>query len=178
MTATKKIINNQLAQDFVRRVAGEEAVKVITIYERKGRYVTDEELAQKMKLKVTEVRTILNRLHYRGIACYKKSKNSKTGWYSYTWGIKSKRIAELLMEEMIEKAEKLGVKQQVQSNYSLFACDGGCDMLPFEVAVEYDFRCPECGKTMKAVDAQKILKETEKQMEILKTGIEDIRRTI
>jgi len=178
MAATKKIINNQLAQDFVRRLAGEEAVKVIMIYERKGRYVTDEELAEKMKLKVTEVRTILNRLHYRGIACYKKTKNSKTGWYSYTWGIKTKRIAELLLGEMVEKTEKLGAKQLVQSNYSLFSCDGECDTLPFEVAMEYDFKCPECGKTMKAVDAQKILKETEKQMEILKTGIEDIRRAI
>lgn len=178
MVKSSKIICIPLAQDFIRRVAGEDAATAIEIYEKKGRYVTDEELAKKMKLKVTEVRTILNRLHYRGIACYQKTKNSKTGWYSYTWGIKSRRIAELLLEEMAEKMEKLEAKQQIQSNYGLFACDSRCDTIPFEVAAEYNFRCPECGRTMKALNTRRVFKETERQIGELRASIEAIRKTI
>lgn len=168
MIKKRNIINIPMVQEFVRIMAGDDAVKVIRIYERKGKYVTDEELAKKMKLKVTEVRTILNRLHYRGVACYRKSKNRKTGWYSYTWGIKSQRIADLLLEETQEKMEKLETKQTIQSNYGLFSCNSECETVPFEVAAEYNFRCPECSSPMEVIDNNKMLRETEKRLKELR----------
>ncbi len=168
MPKTKKIINLQSTQDLITRMAGEGALKVIKIYERKGEDVTDEELAKKMKLKVTEVRTILNRLHYRGVACYQKSKNSKTGWYSYTWAIKKKRIAEILLEEIQENVKKLETKQQMQSNYGWFSCRAACGPMPFEIAAEYGFRCPECGKVMGMMNNTRVLKETETELGALR----------
>tara|TARA_Y100000310_G_scaffold313654_1_gene362243 strand:- start:576 stop:1121 length:546 start_codon:yes stop_codon:yes gene_type:complete len=174
----KKLINIPIAQEFIKRVAGQDAVRVIKIYEKKGKYVTDEELAKKMKLKVTEIRTILNRLHYRGIACYQKSKNTKTGWYSYTWIIKSKRIADLLLEEMQENLEKMENKQTLHSNYGLFSCNTNCGMVPFEVAAEYDFRCPDCGNSMDILDNNKVLKDTEAQLKELRYITANIKKAI
>ena len=168
MTKPKKIMNFESAHALIKRIGGDDALQVVKIYERKGKMVTDEELAKKMRLKVTEVRTILNRLHYRGVACYQKSKNTKTGWYSYTWEIKKKRVAELLLEEMVEKTEKLEAKQQMQSNYGLFSCSSLCGQMPFEVAAEYDFKCPECGAPMDMLDSKKMLKRTQKELEGLK----------
>ena len=178
MAKKRKIINLDSAKEFVRKVAGEDAIRVVRIYERKGKSVTDEELAKKMRLKVTEVRTILNRLHYRGIACYQKTKNSKTGWYSYTWSVKTERIAELLLEELTEKMEKLESKQTMQANYGLFSCKTQCDMLPFEVAAEYNFKCPECGKPMGAINTDKERKETEKRIGEIKSEIDRINKAI
>ena len=178
MTKPKKIINFDSAQKLVTRIAGEDAMKVIRIYEKKKANVTDEELAKKMRLKVTEVRTILNRLHYRGVALYQKSKNSKTGWYSYTWVVKSRRIAEILLEELGETLEKLESTQQIQSNYGLFSCKGLCETIPFEVAAEYRFKCPECGKSMNAVDTKKALKKTEQTLQELRSEIEAIQKSI
>jgi len=174
----KRIINMPVAQEFLKKVAGEDAIKIARIYEKKGKCVTDEELAKKMKLKVTEVRTILNRLHYRGIACYQKTKNNKTGWYSYTWVIKSGRVANLLLEEMVEKMEKLEAKQAIQSNYGLFLCRNKCNMIPFEVAAEYNFQCPECGTTMEIVDNNKVLKETGQRLEELKGFSVELKKRI
>lgn len=178
MVNSKKIINFDSAQKLVARLAGEDAIKVIRIYEKKKSNVTDEELAKKMRLKVTEVRTILNRLHYRGVATYQKSKNSKTGWYSYTWALKSKRIAEILLEEMNEDLRKLESKQQIQSSYGLFSCKGVCETIPFEVAAEYEFRCPECGKTMDAMDNKLVLRQTELALHQLRGEINAIKKSV
>ncbi|MBN2067412.1 MAG: hypothetical protein JW744_03020 [Candidatus Diapherotrites archaeon] len=166
----KKIIASgfPLAQNFLKKVAGDPSVQLVRICERKGKRTTDEELAKKMKMKVTEVRTILNRLHYRGIAHYQKTKNKKTGWYNYTWEIKSKRILELLLEEQKEAIEKLKTTQSFEKTYTYFTCKRNCTSVPFEVAAEFQFKCPECNSTMEATNSDQRVKKIEKQI----TGIE------
>lgn len=158
----------ELVQSFLKGVGGEAAIGVAMICEKKGSQVTDEELAKKMKLKVTEVRAVLNRLHYRGIACYKKTKNRKSGWYNYTWEIKKKRIVELILAEQQETIEKLEAKQDFEKNYSFFSCKNNCTMVPFEIATEYQFKCPECGRTMDYFDYSKKLKDINNQIDTLK----------
>jgi len=165
-----------LVQDFLKSVGGDAAVGVADHYEKKGRQVTDEELAKKMKLKVTEIRTVLNRLHYRGIACYKKTKNKKNGWYNYTWEIKKKRIVELIMEEQRESIEKLEQKQVFGKNYDFFSCKKSCSVIPFEIAAEYQFRCPECGETMNSFDYNKRLKDIKGQIEIMKKDVGQLQK--
>src|SRR3989344_3900560 len=104
----KKIHEFVLVQDFLASIAGQEAMELVKICANKRKLVTDEEIGKQLPLKITEIRTILNRLHYRGIACYQKTKNPKTGWYSYTWEIKISRIAELILEGRAEEVTKLG----------------------------------------------------------------------
>ncbi len=41
-------------------------------------------------------------------------------------------------------------------------------MVPFEIATEYQFKCPECGGTMDYFDYSKKLKDTNQRIEILK----------
>ncbi len=175
MTAQKKFVNIGLVQEFLKKVGGEPAINVTTIYERKGKRVTDEELAKKMRMKVTEIRTVLNRLHYRGIACYKKTKNKRNGWYNYTWEIKKKRIIELILETQQERIEKLEAKQQFGENYSFFTCKQSCELLPFEIAAEYQFKCPKCGETMDAYDYTKNLETINKEIDALKNEVNKLK---
>src|SRR3989338_8224646 len=137
----KEIYEFSLVKEFLKAVAGEYSVELVKICSKKRKPCTDEEIGKKLPLKITEIRTILNRLHYRGIACYQKTKNPKTGWYSYTWEIKSERIAELLIEKHSEERGRLERKAALQTNYDIFRCKKGCSILPFEVAAEYQFRC-------------------------------------
>jgi len=167
-----------MVQDFLRNVGGEAAVGVATICEKKKRQVTDEELAKKMKLKVTEIRTVLNRLHYRGIACYKKTKNKRNGWYNYTWEIKRKRIVDLILEEQREDIEKLETKQDFGKNYSFFSCSKNCEVTPFEIAAEYQFKCPECGETMNSFDYSKRLKEINEQIGEMKKAVGELEKMV
>ncbi|MCX6798579.1 MAG: hypothetical protein NTW59_00600 [Candidatus Diapherotrites archaeon] len=174
--ASKKISEFSLVQGYLTRLSGGLAVGVVKICERKTGSVTDEELAKKLKVKVTEVRTILNRLHYAGIACYKKTKNRKTGWYSYTWAIKPRRVIELLLEEQAKEIEKLESKQRFEKDYTFFICKDRCSTFPFEIAAEYQFKCPACGKTMDLADNEKMAKGRNKQISDLKKEVEELRK--
>ncbi len=175
MARKKCITNFEIAQTMLKDMAGDVAIDLVKICERKRKGVTDEEIAKKMDLKVTEVRTILNMLHFRGIACYNKEKNKKTGWYNYTWEIKQKRITELLIEKYLEKIAKLEEKKGLEENYVFFNCKNKCENHPFEIAAEYQFKCPECGESMNPLDNKKRLKEVEKRISLLKQDLEELR---
>ena len=126
----KSITNLNLVKSFLDTVGGEDAIKLVKICERKRKDFTDEDVSKQMKMKVTEIRAILNRLHYRGIACYQKSRNQKTGWYNYTWSIKKCRIAELINEQQKENLTKLEEKRDLEADYNLFDCNNCSERLP------------------------------------------------
>lgn len=172
----KDILSFFIAQEFLKNIAGEFAFNVIKVCQKKGKSITDEEIGKALGVKITEIRAVLNRLHYRGIACYNKTRNPKTGWYSYTWNIKQNRIAELVLEQYSEEIQKLEKKKQAEKNYTLFSCANSCSNIPFEIAVEYQFKCPECGNTMESIDAQKNLREVNKKIKIMLTDSKEIEK--
>ena len=163
----KEIYEFSLVKEFLKAVAGEYSVELVKICSKKRKPCTDEEIGKKLPLKITEIRTILNRLHYRGIACYQKTKNPKTGWYSYTWEIKISRIAELILEGRAEEVTKLGNELEFEGTHAFFSAGKGMAVYPFEIAAEYDFRCPETGKPLEAVDNKKRVKELTGKIELI-----------
>lgn len=174
----KSIVDFLTVENFINMIAGENAIELIKMCHNKKCGVTDEIIAKKLGLKVTEIRTILNRLHYRGIVCYDKTKNKKTGWYSYTWSIKSKRIAELILEQNTEQIQKLENRVLLEENYSLFGCKIECAVVPFEIAAEYHFKCPECGKILNALNNKKRAKATKKHIDILKNDVIELEKML
>ena len=170
----KSITDYMLVKDLLNSVGGTDAIPLVKFCETKKKQVTDEEISKKMKKKVTEIRTVLNRLHYRGIACYQKKKNVKTGWYNYTWEIKKDRIAEILLEQHSESLNKLVERRDFESNYSFFDCVECNQRTPFEVAAEYNFVCPSCGKGMKASDNETRMKDISKKIGLIEKELKEI----
>lgn len=164
MAKKTSIVNLMLTREFLHVVGGEHAKTLVEICLNSNKEITDEEIGKKLPLKITEIRTILNRLHYRGIACYNKSKNSKSGWYNYTWIVKPERIAELILDQQEDAIEKEKNHLQIQENYTLFGCKKGCHVQPFETAIEYQFKCPDCGQTMESINTKKYLKDGQKRI--------------
>jgi transcription initiation factor TFIIE subunit alpha len=171
----KDITSFAVTKDLIGKIGGDYAVELVRICEKKGRPVTDEEIEKKIKLKITEIRAVLNRLHYRGIASYNKKRNPKTGWYAYTWMINPKRIAELVCEKQQDEILRLEKKLEFEANYVIFSCKKLCRGQPFEIAAEYNFRCPECGETLEAQDNEKAGKELKKTISTMKNELIELR---
>jgi len=164
-----------LVRSLLDTVGGQDAVELVKICEKKRKSATDEELSKKMKKKVTEIRAILNKLHFRGIACYQKTRNQKTGWYNYTWDINKNRIAEIISDQQTEELEKLQQKINLEADYSLFDCSKCNHREVFEIAAEYNFLCPSCGGSLTSAndptrqkELSTKLKKIQKELEILK----------
>jgi len=173
--AKKDITDFSVTRDLLGKMGGEYAVELVRICGKKGRPVTDEEIEKKIKLKITEIRAVLNRLHYRGVAGYYKKRNPKTGWYAYTWEINPKRIAELVCEKQQDEIIRLEKKLEFEASYVIFSCKKLCKGHPFEVAAEYNFRCPECGETLEAQDNEKASKELKKTINAMKNELIELR---
>lgn len=174
----KQILNLNITKDFLKMIAGEKAVDLVKICLDKNRDITDEEISKKLPLKITEIRTILNQLHYRGIACYNKAKTKRSGWYNYTWKIRTERIAELILEQKTEEIQKIERKQESEKNYEIFACPSKCNPVVFEVAAEYRFKCPECGKSMNLVDSKKITRENKQHIEVIEKEMKVLKKIV
>ena len=175
-TAKKKIFEYSIVKDFLTSIGGEYAVDLVTICLAKKKPVTDEQIGKKLPLKITEIRTILNRLHYRGIACYNKTKNTKTGWYSYTWEVKTDRIAGLLLEQQAEEINKLEKDMEFEGTHAFFSAGKGLQEYPFEIAAEYGFRDPETTKPLKAIDNKKRVRELKKKIIVMKDEVMELEK--
>jgi len=68
--------------------------------------------------------------------------------------------------------EKLQKKLKYEQNYTFFKCSNGCEKLPFELACEYNFKCPECGNAMESVDAVGERDVIEKKITVIKKFLE------
>ena len=103
-------------------------------------------------MQVNDIRAALNKLHNLGIITYSKEKAKNSNWYTYTWFLEKSRIGELIRGWYEAELDKLNEKLSFEQNYIFFKCVNGCEKLPFELAYEYDFKCPECGREMEQQD--------------------------
>ena len=174
MGKKKPLLGFTITQDFLKGLGGDDAVTLTEIVLKK-KSVTDEQIGKKMKhLKITEIRALLNRLHFHGIATYQKTRDSKSGWYSYTWSIKNPRIVELILEEHGDKVSQLEQKLDYEKEHEFFSCKKACDSLAFEIAAEYHFKCPTCGHTMDRIDNEKRVKGIKRHIKRIKTEITEM----
>jgi transcription initiation factor TFIIE subunit alpha len=158
-------LKDPLVEEFVTGAAGDNANRIVRVLD-KG--LTDEQISRKTKLRVNDIRAVLNKLHYLGVIIYNKEKAKDSNWYTYTWYLKKERITELMAEKYQEELEKLQEKLSFEQNYVFFKCANGCEKLPFELAYEYDFKCPECGKEMEQLNDKKDSTSIEKKIVLIK----------
>ena len=165
-------IDNQLVVEFISTNAGDAAFNVVKTLDKVEKGMTDEQITRKTKTDVNEVRAILNKLHYLGIITYSKKKAKESNWYHYTWFLKKDRIKELLADRYKEELEGLEKKLNYEQSYTFFKCSNGCDKLPFELACEYDFKCPECGNAMSSVEENGAREDISKRIGEIKKFLE------
>ncbi|MDD3159358.1 MAG: hypothetical protein PHQ98_00105 [Candidatus ainarchaeum sp.] len=168
----KSIVELNSVKDYFTTLGGSNAIELLKICENKKKPFTDEEVSKKMEKKVTEVRSILNKLHYQGIATYQKSRNQKTGWFNYTWEIKKDRIAQIIIDKQKENLTKLNSKSEIENEYNFFTCKDCDERIAFELAIEYNFICPACGGKMDSKATPSIKDEIDKQIKQIKQEIE------
>lgn len=113
---------------------------------------SDEELAKKLKIKVSDVRASLNKLHNSGLVAYLRDKNSETGWYSYAWVLNEARI-----QKWVAECEAHKESFRPQEGMEFYFCkDCGLESaMKFEAAHENSFKCPTCSTALDFLDEAK-----------------------
>lgn len=177
MKSRKKFLEYSLVSELLEKKAGACASDVALLCVNK-KQSNDEKIADSLKKKVTEIRTTLNRLHYHGLAEYTKTRNKKTGWYSYSWKINEKKIIELVISEAKEEMEKLQKQSRQTTEYSLFNCKNKCGEMSFEIAMQYNFQCPECGNKMDSINEAKRMNDLNTKREKLGDILKELEKKL
>jgi transcription factor E len=139
------LLRKKKTKEKLLSFVSDNAVKVLM---HLARTTDDEEIAKKLRCKVSEVRSTLNKLHEIGLVNYIRSRNPTTGWYSYRWIVNLERFKEWLEED------NKRWKELINDEKEYYACPKcGLDaVFEFSKAFELNFRCPFCNEKLDLVD--------------------------
>ncbi|MCD6414974.1 MAG: transcription initiation factor E subunit alpha [Candidatus Diapherotrites archaeon] len=165
-------LNYREVRKVLKEIVGEEAVGVLETCKKKP--LTDEEILKKTGLQLNTIRSLLNKLHFAGLVDYNREKNEKTNWFTYTWFVKKDKIPQIIKDYWEEKLKKLEARLDDESSYYYFECVNGCERLPFELAAEYDFKCPECGSEMKHISNKKVIESTVSEIKEIRKNLKKL----
>lgn len=134
-------LGDEHIRNLVMEIAGEKALAVAAALEEP---LSDEDLASSCKIKVSEVRAVLNKLHSYGLTSYERTRDKESGWYSYIWRLSLGDVNKILDKR--KEAAAVGAREESFDFYTCSACKKGEGvMIPFEVAFENKFKCLDCG---------------------------------
>ncbi|MEM4590168.1 MAG: hypothetical protein QXK21_02790 [Candidatus Micrarchaeia archaeon] len=173
-----ELLYNPLVTDYLKTNFGENSIKVISAAMEE---MTDDAIAARCKLKVAEVRAILNKLYNYKMAEYKRIKDRDTGWFSYIWKIDVSNILNIIKEQTINRIEELDKTVEKMSTEFVYYCPqcSKTNLISFDLAADLMFRCPNCEN--KLLEKERDLKDKyEKELIELKSKhislLEDIRK--
>ncbi|MFH1285743.1 MAG: hypothetical protein ABIH99_04125 [Candidatus Micrarchaeota archaeon] len=159
-----ELLSNKHLRQFLIELAGENSLKVAKEFTEP---MSDEDLARSCKIKVSDVRAVLNKLYNEGLAAYKRTRDKESGWYSYTWYSKLDQAGNALNKKNCCEASAIQKQIDYERAYDFYGCNRcGKDTtkIPFESAVDLLFRCPGCGSHLTYINNTKEIESLEKQV--------------
>ncbi len=169
MNNGKSILSDSEARQFLQEIIGEEGLEVVRFLSDDE--ATDEEIAEQTGIKLNVVRKILYRLYDYRLASYTRTKDREIGWYIYTWRLDLERIYDILTERKRRILEELTKKLEFETSNIFFFCKNDNSKIPFDIASEYEFKCPQCQGLMEYFDNQSTVMSLEEEISRLKKEI-------
>lgn len=133
--------------------------------------VSEFKLATSMRQEINTIRNMLYRLYNSNLVSFIRKKDQKKGWYIYYWTFNDKEIKHLALDLKKKKIEKITERLTREKNSSFFVCKNKCLRLEFEQAVDFEYKCPECGTILEQEDNSQKIKELEKEVETLQKEV-------
>lgn len=157
------MLPDNIIEDLVREIAGEEAIPLVNLIKKKGN-VSEFKLAEKLQISVNQVRNLLYKLGAHNLVSFTRKKDKKKGWYIYYWAFKMGLAGDLIITIKKRKLEELKEKLQYESSQSFFVCPDKHVRVKFENALETEFKCPECGQVLEEHDNKSYIENIKKQI--------------
>lgn len=150
MRGVVKILSDASVRQNLIEIGGENALAIVRNFYGN---CSDEELAKKLKIKISDVRATLNKLHNEGLVNYVRAKDSETGWYSYSWSLNHLRMEKWASNQILT----LNPHDAEGVDYYFCPSCGTSSITNFESAADLSFRCESCNRMLEFIDEKKML---------------------
>ncbi|MCX6707983.1 MAG: hypothetical protein NT001_07695 [Candidatus Woesearchaeota archaeon] len=156
-------LSNKILDDVIIEVAGEDVLPLVKAMKNK-KNVSEFKLAEKMKVEVNIMRNMLYRLYKSNLVSFIRKKDKVKGWYIYYWTFRAKNIKYLALELKKKKMAQLKERLEREKGGHFYMCPTKCMRLNFDQAVDFSFKCPECGSLMEMDNNKDKIREIEKEI--------------
>jgi len=138
-------LSDEELSELIAEVARKDAIPLVGLLRGK-KNVNELKIAERMKLTVNQVRSLLYSLSAHGLVFNIKRKDKKKGWYFYFWNLNEKNAFNLKQDVNQRKLTEFKSQLKIEEKVNYFVCPDECARISSEDALENDFKCPECGK--------------------------------
>jgi transcription initiation factor TFIIE subunit alpha len=134
-------------ENVVTELVNPEAVPIVIYLIGKTR-VSEFIIAADLDLEIHKARNLLYKLLEHNILYFHRKKDKIKGWYICYWDFNEKIITFLDKKIRTNKLQKLKERLDKESSSTFYMCKNACTRMDFERAMEFNFKCPECGELM------------------------------
>ena len=150
----KSFLRDAKVREILINTGGENTIAVLKELLNTGE---DEKIAEKLNVKVSDVRAVLNKLHNEGLVFYERTRDENSGWYYYNWIVNIEK-----MEKWVDEKLNLNKKKYFEllaGSEKYFCPSCGIETLyEFENAMDLSFKCPSCNTQLDFLDEEKARK--------------------
>ncbi|MCK5107581.1 MAG: hypothetical protein KAQ83_02550 [Nanoarchaeota archaeon] len=159
-------LTNKLINYVVKNVAGEEAILIVDYIKGKSN-ISEFEIAEELEIDIKIVRILLYRLFNQNLVSSTRKKDKQKGWYIYYWTLNKEQIKYLFDNIQNDKLGRLKDRLKREQNTIFYVCENKCIRLNFDQAINFEFKCPECGCLMEQEDNAPKIKKLESEIKVL-----------
>ena len=167
------MVNKAKILELVEILTGTSGRRIVEFLLDIGTEVSDEEIAQKLNMRVNDVRRALYELARYGIVSYKRISRRESFWYTYRWFIDKDTLARVLLQRKKNVLRKLEERLSYEESNVFYACPFDGSRYSFDEAFENYFKCPKCGSDLIEVNNQEVVNILRKLIDKLRKEIEE-----
>lgn len=139
--------------EVVEDICGEEVKQVTLVLLNSEEETTDEEISEKLDMRLNQVRKSLYKLYDLQLATFRRIRDKSTGWFVYFWILHPERIDFLVEKKQNEVLSKLKSRLEYEDSNMFFTCSNHeCPRVIFQNAMDSNFVCDKCGERLEAFD--------------------------
>ncbi len=150
-------------KNVVSSVVGQHAGGIVDLLFGK-KNVNEFLIAKKLKITINQARNVLYKLADEGIVSFVRKKDRKKGgWYIYFWTLNSGKGLLKFREHLTRNIENLKNQIGLRKTTRFFYCPSCSIESNEENALQYQYTCPECGKTLELREKGREIESMEKE---------------
>ena len=159
--------NRKLTEEVVTELVGEQALPIVDFLRGKTK-ISEFIIAEELEMEINETRNILYKLLEHNIVTFIRKKDRIKGWYICYWDLNEHMIPQLNAKMNGQKLEKMEERLAKENGGTFYLCTNACSRMDFDRAMEFEFKCPECGGLMSQQDNSRTI-------EFLKDRIKELK---
>jgi transcription initiation factor TFIIE subunit alpha len=170
MDPVEEVLSEPAFRAYVHRLVRDEGLNLLLKFPKEGEH-SDEELAASTGINLNSVRHSLYTLYEKRLAEYHRIKNNETGWLTYLWQLRIDHIPDAIREDLGLVLSKLERREKYEEENDFFICKECQVLFTFPLAMDNDFKCPNCDKAMTHFDNDMLLRSLKIRIEAIKKSL-------